>query len=106
MYFSLQTVYWLLLLGFVAWLIWVAMASQAQVQLRVQHVCRENGLQWLDQNVVLKTLRLRKRAQGFWYWQRVYQFEFTHTGSHRYKGWLFYDNGQHVHTELEPWHID
>ncbi len=106
MYLSLQGIYWLILIAVSVWLIAIAMTSQARVQQRVQAVCRENGLQWLDQNVVLKSLRLRKRKTAGLYWQRVYQFEFTHTGSHRYKGWLFFDNGRHVHTELQPWHLD
>ena len=48
--------------------------------------CREADVQLLDQTVYLRSMRPMKNSQQLWRLRRHYQFEFTSTGSDRYKG--------------------
>jgi hypothetical protein len=48
--------------------------------------CRSRGLQFLDQTVALKKLRLRRDASGRLRVCRTYGFEFTDSGAVRYPG--------------------
>lgn len=48
--------------------------------------CREQGLQLLDQTIVLKGVWPRRNDFGSLQLHRRYEFEFTSTGEERYRG--------------------
>lgn len=49
-------------------------------------ICGEMHLQFLDETVALSRLRLTRTASGWFAWQRLYIFEFSESGSDRWKG--------------------
>ena len=49
-------------------------------------ICDELNLQFLDETVSLAGLRLSRTASGRLTWRRTYAFEFSESGSDRWKG--------------------
>ncbi|MDE2234530.1 MAG: DUF3301 domain-containing protein [Gammaproteobacteria bacterium] len=49
-------------------------------------ICEELNLQFLDETVSLASLRLSRTASGRLTWKRTYVFEFSESGSDRWKG--------------------
>ncbi|HVC28869.1 MAG TPA: DUF3301 domain-containing protein [Gammaproteobacteria bacterium] len=49
-------------------------------------ICGEMHLQFLDETVALARLRLTRTATGWLAWRRMYVFEFSESGSDRWKG--------------------
>ena len=56
--------------------------------------CRDLGLIFLDDTVVLKKLGLARDADGRRVIQRQYQFEFSSDGSRRYRGRITLTNNR------------
>ncbi|WP_221063931.1 DUF3301 domain-containing protein [Methylomagnum ishizawai] len=52
----------------------------------VREACRAEGLQFLDETVVLARLRPTRTAEGWIAWWRVYEFEYSDTGDNRRRG--------------------
>lgn len=48
--------------------------------------CQEHGVQFLDQNVVLKRVSLSRKKNGLFAIKRCYKFEFASVGDRRYQG--------------------
>lgn len=48
--------------------------------------CARAGVQWLDQNVHLVRLRLRRGETGWLAWERQFRFEYSHGGDDRQAG--------------------
>lgn len=65
--------------------------------------CEQHNLQFLDQNVVLKGLRLRRSRQQLFAIERVYRFEFSSVGDYRYSGWVKLISKRVDHIELDPY---
>jgi hypothetical protein len=51
-----------------------------------RQACARAGVQWLDQNVHLVRLRLRRGEHGGLQWERQYRFEYSHGGDDRQAG--------------------
>jgi Protein of unknown function (DUF3301) len=49
-------------------------------------ICGDMQLQFLDETVALAQLRLTRNAMGWLAWRRMYVFEFSESGSDRWKG--------------------
>lgn len=64
--------------------------------------CQKVSLEFLDQTVSLKKVRLRRNSSGHLNFYREYQFEFTSTGEHRYKGRLKLLGKSLLGVEMEP----
>jgi hypothetical protein len=62
-------------------------------------LCRQYGVQLLDDTVALEKLTLRRVRTGFLQIERIYRFEFTETGSSRRLGRLIM-LGQRVEVML------
>ena len=71
-----------------------------------RQACKKVMLEFLDETVVIKKLRLRRNTLGRLGFYRVYQFEFTSTGEHRYKGRVTLLGKQLVATEMEPYQVN
>lgn len=76
-------VFALLALGYQAW----AWQQRARIQATtaVKRRCQQEGLQLLDDTLVLEKMRFRRGKSSVHLW-RCYQFEFTSTGDQRYRG--------------------
>lgn len=67
-----------------------------------QH-CEQNGLQLLDQNVILKKIGICRSRHQLLAISRHYHFEFSSIGDQRYKG-IVYMVGQKIETiELDAY---
>lgn len=68
--------------------------------------CKKVLLEFLDDTVLIKKVRLRRNTQGQLSIYREYEFEFSSTGEFRYKGQARL-LGQHlVDVEMEPYQFN
>ena len=68
--------------------------------------CREAGVQLLDHTVVQNKIRLVRSSSKRWQVERVYSFDFTSTGEHRYQGTVTLHGKHVIATELEAFSIN
>jgi len=64
--------------------------------------CRQQDLQLLDQTIVLKGVWPRRGDSGSLQLRRRYEFEFTSTGTERYKGMIELSGRRLQRIELAP----
>ena len=67
-----------------------------------RHCCQQAGVQLLDQNILLKSIRIQRSAHALWAFKRHYRFEFSSVGDTRYQGWIDVLGNRVIHSELEP----
>lgn len=77
----------LLLIGALIWLWMGALALREYAILTGQRLCREAGVQLLDQSVALERLRVRRTSTGLAL-ERRYHFDVSMDGADRYRGHL------------------
>jgi hypothetical protein len=83
---SLEFLIWALLIASLIAFWWQSdKVKHLALQLVARH-CQQQGLQLLDQTMVLKGLRLARSNDGRLQLRRRYEFEFASTGSERYQG--------------------
>jgi len=63
--------------------------------------CEQHNLQFLDQNVVLTGMLLRRSRHQLFAIERSYRFEFSSIGDHRYSGKVILLSKRLQHIELE-----
>jgi hypothetical protein len=87
----------LLLAGSAVYALWWNGRLAAQVATALgRAACRQAGVQWLDQNVHLVGLRLRRRQDGWLGLERRYRFDYSFAGDDRHSGELVLLGGQLV----------
>ena len=94
------TVFIILVSAFLYWL-----DSIRAKEIATQHsraACKKIDLEFLDESVAIKKLRLRRNNLGRLAFYREYQFEFTSTGEYRYKGLTTLLGKQLLGIEMEP----
>lgn len=75
--------------------------NQVALRAAIQHA-EQQGLQLLDQSVVLQRLRVVRDKHGALRLERRYRFEFSLQGDRRFRGWITLF-GRHVaRVESEP----
>ena len=62
---------------------WSGMRAKEAAVAIARLACQREGVQLLDQTVVLKRMRPSRDTQGRFCWHRDYQFEFTSHDAHR-----------------------
>jgi hypothetical protein len=67
--------------------------------------CKKVLIEFLDDTVVIKKVRLRRDTKGQLAIYREYQFEFSSTGEFRYKGLVRLLGKYLVDVEMEPYQI-
>ena len=67
--------------------------------------CRQYNLQLLDQTVVIRGYWPTRRISGNWAMRRSYEFEFTSTGSERYRGRLVLVGMELADIEFQAYHL-
>ena len=74
--------------------------------LHARQSCKKVLLEFLDDTVLMKKVRLRRNSNGQVAIYREYEFEFTSTGERRYKGQVRL-LGQHlIDTWMEPYKFE
>lgn len=96
---------WLILGGVVLLYWWHSGAYKGRALQLAENHCREQGLQLLDQSVVIRGLWPLRRADGRLTLRRTYHFEFTSTGDQRYRGILVLVGMQLRSIELETFKL-
>lgn len=99
---NLSLLLWLLLIAAVAAFWWRSDRIKQEAMLIVSQHCRSQGLQLLDQSLVLKGLWPVREAGAGWRLRRRYQFEFSSTGEQRYRGNLVLVGRDPARIDLEP----
>jgi hypothetical protein len=75
-----------LLLGGGVWL-WLDSLKAREVGIRAaQQACAEEGLQFLDETVLIRSFRLARDDAGRLRLRRIYAFEYSDTGDNRRAG--------------------
>lgn len=82
--------------------LWAHHARISNLAIRyAQQRCQQQGLQLLDQSIVLEKVRFGL-YRGMPSFIRRYRFEFSSRGDRRYTGWITLNAWRLVSTELEP----
>lgn len=92
----------MVLAAIVAW-IWHGHGLRERALERAKQHCAKLDLELLDDNVALRRIAFLKDAKGRRRPARVYGFEFTVTGEHRYPGTLTLFSGRVAQFELAPY---
>lgn len=83
---TLGTLFWIFLLGFLAWYWWRAKAIKDFVITTARAHCRKMDVLLLDDAVYLRGLWFKRDQQGQLRVWRRFLFDFTATGEERYLG--------------------
>lgn len=86
-------------LGYLTWLS-ITRARESAVA-AARRVCRDCGVQFLDQTVALQQSRLVRAATGSLAWRRLYQFEFSEEGVERCPGQVTVVGGRAMEVVLD-----
>lgn len=84
---------------------WNASRAKEIARLHGRRACDREGVQFLDDTVVLSRVRLRRNAIGQLAIRREYQFEFASDGGRRYEGYMVMLGNQLLQLTLEPYRI-
>ena len=68
--------------------------------------CKDTLIEFLDDTVVIKKVRLRRDIKGKIAIYREYQFEFSSTGDFRYKGMVRLLGQALIDVEMEPYQFN
>ncbi len=71
-----------------------------------KEACKKVLLEFLDETVAIKKVRLRRNTKGQLSFYREYHFEFTSTGECRYKGIVKLLGKHLLDIEMEPYKIN
>ncbi len=89
MYFDYSSTLAIIALILIAALIWFwsdSLKSRERMTSTCSRICNDMHLQFLDETVALVRLRLKRAVSGRLAWQRTYVFEFSESGSDRWRG--------------------
>ena len=67
---------------------WYAQAARQRALLICRKHCEQQGLQLLDETVSLSRLWIKRDQRGRLRCWRLYTFEFTHSGTDRFRGYV------------------
>lgn len=96
--------FFFLLTLFIYWL--SAIRAKELATQQAKSACEKVQVEFLDETVSIKKVRLRRNLHGHMVFYREYQFEFTSTGEHRYKGRVALLGKFLLTTEMEPYQIN
>jgi hypothetical protein len=99
---SLEFIFWATCVAALISFWWHSDRIKAIALQKIAHACRQQGLQLLDQTMVLSGLWPARDAEGKLTLRRRYRFEFSSTGSKRYSGELTLIGSQIDTLELDP----
>lgn len=83
---SLLAILALVVIGAAIWFWSDSLRARERMTATCTRICGEMHLQFLDETVALAKLRLTRTDRGWLAWRRMYNFEFSESGSDRWKG--------------------
>jgi hypothetical protein len=83
-------------------LIWQHNNISIMARNSARQYCAKAGVQLLDQNVILKRIRIKTSPHSLFALQRHYLFEFSSVGDYRYKGMIYLLGKRTERIELAP----
>lgn len=95
----------LTVVGFVAVFWWKTQDVKPYALKAAQLRCDEDGLQLLDQSVVLRRVWFKRDLRGRMRACRRFAFEFSSTGDERYKGHVVMMGAKVISTSVAPHRI-
>ena len=98
------TLFVVLISVFLYWLDSIRAKEIATARSRV--ACKKVSLEFVDETVSIKKVRLRRNSLGRLNFYRKYQFEFTSTGEYRYKGVVKLLGKHLLDIEMEPYQFN
>ncbi len=102
MYIDLMDVVWLTVIASIGAIWWHGFKVKERALAAVRNRCQELDLQFLDQNVALRSIKIKRTTGGQAGLQRVYGFEFSSTGDERYRGYVTLIGMQVQEIMIEP----
>ncbi|MBA4502755.1 DUF3301 domain-containing protein [Marinobacterium marinum] len=101
MWIELSDLFWLALTALACLSWWHNLKVREYATHKVLQYCKQQGVQLLDENIALKSLRpIRSDESGMLVLARCYQFYFTSTGDERYPGTIEMHGRQIIRIEL------
>ena len=93
----------LILLFLIVWFLWSGVRCKEIACKAGKEYCERHGVQFLDQTVERRKLRLTRDSRSNPCWYRSFHFEFATNGEHRYQGKIeMY--GHHLKSiEMDPY---
>ena len=73
---------------------------------QAKNACKKVSLEFLDETVLIKKVRLHRNSHGHLSIYREYEFEFSSTGEFRYKGEVRLLGQQLIDVEMEPYQFN
>lgn len=98
--YELATLGVLALLG---WYVWDGMRAKELARIAGRQACERADVQFLDDSVVHRKLRLRRAVTGHVELCRVFSFEFTSDGERRYRGRVKLCGGRVTDLYMDPY---
>ncbi len=102
----MSKILFLLILALIIYFWWRGQQIKDKAYQAVLTRCYESDLELLDGSIALTKQGPGKDKRGNWHWFRDYQFEFTSTREHRYKGRIKMAGFHVVDLQLDPFHIN
>ncbi len=93
-------------LAIIAYFIWQHSNISYTARNAAKHYCNKEGVQLLDQTVILKGMSIKRSSRSLFSLRRKYGFEFSSVGDHRYKGCVYLYGNRVQDVELEPFKIE
>ncbi len=100
--FDLPTLIWLAVIALAAFYWTHAQRAREAAFMAARRHCEQMGVQMLDQTVYLRRLWFKRRDSGRFSFWRAFHFEFTVSGSDRYRGRVLTLGRNIISVELEP----
>ena len=77
--------------------------AKENATIHAKAACKKVLIEFLDDTVLIKKIRLRRNTQGSLLLYREYEFEFSSTGEFRYKGIVRLLGNHLIDVEMEPY---
>ena len=77
--------------------------AKENATIHAKAACKKVLIEFLDDTVLIKKVRLRRNSQGQLSIYREYEFEFSSTGEFRYKGIVCLLGKHLIDVEMEPY---
>ncbi len=87
------------------WLWWDGLGAKEVARNEAKRLCQQSGVQFLDDTVVVKRMRLCRHRSGRLGLYRRFHFEFASDGEQRYPGYVDMLGDSVLASEMSPFRI-
>ncbi|MGH1486052.1 MAG: DUF3301 domain-containing protein [Cellvibrionaceae bacterium] len=100
---TLNDIFLFTLVAIVVYFFWTHANMSRVARAAARRYCEKEGVQFLDQNVLLKNISIKPSPHSLFALRRAYRFEFSSVGDTRYEGNIFLMGNRIEHIELQPY---